>query len=234
MLRVPRLGLLQQLELLLGRRALVQLLPLLQGHAVHVRDRLVVAHVDAVVQRARVVPADAKEESSGWVAGGVPLPLLGRHHLERQLRQNPAKIMTSMFCTSVRMRRCSASFEKAYASASWCGEHDAIFEPSASAVLVFNFLSLYAAICPREKLFCEIYLSTPSCGIWLRTYHLRLACSRRVVRVLRRRALFRNVRLVSSRLSCIARPAARHCARTRGAGVRRPTRRRRSRSGRSR
>ena len=142
MLRVPRLGLLQQLELLLGRRALVQLLPLLQGHAVHVRDRLVVAHVDAVVQRARVVPADAKEESSGWVAGGVPLPLLGRHHLERQLRQNPAKIMTSMFCTSVRMRRCSASFEKAYASASWWGE--AILEPSAGAVLVFNFLSLCA------------------------------------------------------------------------------------------
>ena len=46
------------------------------------------------------------------------------------------------------MRRCSASFEKAYASASWCGEHDAIFEPSASAVLVFNFLSLGAAISP--------------------------------------------------------------------------------------
>ena len=95
---------------------------------------------EAVVQRARVVPADAKEESSGWVAGGVPLPLLGRHHLERQLRQNPAKIMTSMFCTSVRMRRCSASLEKAYASASWCG--DAILQPSVGAVLVFNFLSL--------------------------------------------------------------------------------------------
>ena len=120
MLRVPRLGLLQQLELLLCGRALVQLLPLLQGHAVHVRDRLVVAHVDTVVQRARVVPGDAKKKAaSGWQKESckwwlrVPLLLVGRHHLERQLRQNPDKIMTSMFCTSVRMRRCSASFEKA-------------------------------------------------------------------------------------------------------------------------
>ena len=62
MLRVARLGLLQQLELLLCGRALVQLLPLLQGHAVHVRDRLVVAHVDAVVQRARVVPGGAERK----------------------------------------------------------------------------------------------------------------------------------------------------------------------------
>ena len=52
-----------------------------------------------------------KESCKWWLR--VPLLLVGRHHLERQLRQNPDKIMTSMFCTSVRMRRCSASFEKA-------------------------------------------------------------------------------------------------------------------------
>ena len=44
----------------------------------------------------------------------------------------------------------------------------------------------------------------------------------------------RHVWLVSYRLSCTAHPTARHRARTRGAGVRRPTRRSRSRSGRSR
>jgi hypothetical protein len=69
-LRVPRLGLLQQLELLLCSRALVQLLPLLQGHAVHVRDRLVVAHVDTVVQRARVVPGDATRKLQVVACGG--------------------------------------------------------------------------------------------------------------------------------------------------------------------
>ena len=170
------------------------------------------------------------------MAGGVPLPRLGRHHLERQLRQNPAKIMTSMFCTSVRMRRCSASFEKAYASASWWGEDEVILEPSAGAVLVFNFLTLSAChisaypdcLCASDLL---VKLKRTVTHLSPHTCAQRLRCSRSLAR---RRALFRNVRLVSSHLSCIAHPAARHCARTRGAGVRRPTRRIRSRSGRSR
>eukprot|EP00964_Phaeocystis_antarctica_P147649 scaffold114286_cov63-Phaeocystis_antarctica.AAC.8 len=56
---------------------------------------------------------ETQKESRKAVATGCRCCWLGRHHLERQLRQNPDKIMTSMFCTSVRMRRCSASFEKA-------------------------------------------------------------------------------------------------------------------------
>ena len=107
---------------------------------------------------------------------------------------------------------------------------------SAGAVLVFNFLTLSAChisaypdcLCASDLL---VKLKRTVTHLSPHTCAQRLRCSRSLAR---RRALFRNVRLVSSHLSCIAHPAARHCARTRGAGVRRPTRRRRSRSGRSR
>src|SRR5688572_18725926 len=51
----------------------------------------------------------------------MPLPLAAsRYQLERQLRQKPARFIRSMFCTSVRSRRCSTRRRKAAASKSRC------------------------------------------------------------------------------------------------------------------
>src|SRR5262249_16385235 len=41
-----------------------------------------------------------------------------RYHLDRQLRQNPARFIRSTFCTSVRSRRCCTRRRKAAASSS--------------------------------------------------------------------------------------------------------------------
>ena len=41
-----------------------------------------------------------------------------RYHFDKQLRQNPARFIRSMFCTSVRSRRCATSLRNAAASSS--------------------------------------------------------------------------------------------------------------------
>src|SRR5690606_20512377 len=43
-----------------------------------------------------------------------------RYQFDRQLRQKPARFIMSMFCTSVRSRRCCTSRRKAAASKSRC------------------------------------------------------------------------------------------------------------------
>src|SRR5262249_39408360 len=41
-----------------------------------------------------------------------------RYHFDRQLRQNPARFIRSIFCTSTRSRKCCTSLRKAAASSS--------------------------------------------------------------------------------------------------------------------
>src|SRR5205823_1093852 len=49
----------------------------------------------------------------------MPLPsAASRYQRDRQLRQNPARFIRSMFCTSVRSRRCATSVRNAAASSS--------------------------------------------------------------------------------------------------------------------
>src|SRR3712207_2071683 len=56
-----------------------------------------------------------------------------RYQRLRQFRQNPARFIMSMFCTSVRARRCSTSLRKAAAS---------------SSVRVFSSISGVAMVAP--------------------------------------------------------------------------------------
>src|SRR5688572_9718506 len=56
--------------------------------------------------------------ASGSVIGTPRSSAAARYHLARQLRQKPARFMTSMFWTSVRSRKCWTSLRNAAASSS--------------------------------------------------------------------------------------------------------------------
>jgi len=90
---MPSGGRLGEISLRLRRRfGLVALLPFLVGHAVDDLARRILAKGNAV------------SAAASW------------YQLDRQLRQNPARFMRSMFCTSVRSRKCATSRRNAAAS----------------------------------------------------------------------------------------------------------------------